>query len=90
MKWTLESVISQFPDWYRMNKGEWSEHSIIIRYGSDKWDYIDIGLYREPDTEGEIKGTYTLQGFDGEDVVICHTVEGLDALRYTMEKEGVI
>lgn len=87
---TFEDIIRQFPDWYRINKGEWSEHSILIHYGNDTNDYIDIGLYREPDSEGEIKGTYTLQGFDGDDVVICHTVEGLDALRYQMEKEGLI
>ena len=92
MNWTLESVISQFPDWYRMKGGDWSEHPIIIRYGKSGNNYIEIGLYREPedDLDEDIKGTYTLQGFDGDEVIFCHTVEGLDVLRYKMEKENLI
>ena len=90
MNWSFKSIISYFPDWYRINKGEWSEHSIIIQYGNNSNDYIDIGLYREPDSEGEIAGTYTLQGFDGDDVIICHMIEGLDELRNKMEREGLI
>jgi len=71
----LESITNQFPDWRTIEKGNWSAHSLLFWYTEE--DCIELGLYREPDSEGEIAGTYTLQGFDGDDVVICHTVVGL-------------
>ena len=61
-----------FPDWADMQPGEWSKYTI----SSDATDSVDIGLYREPlDDYDENSGTYTLQGFWGDDVIICQTVD---------------
>ena len=74
----LEKITKQFPDWKELEPGNWSAHSIFFQYGEDDIDSIEVGLYREPlDEDKEIAGTYTLQGFDGDDVIFCHTVVGL-------------
>lgn len=77
----LEEITEHFSDWKQMKPGTWSTHSMFFRYGENKTDFIEVGLYREPlypeETDKEIAGTYTLQGFDGDDVIFCHTVEGL-------------
>lgn len=83
MRETIESLLHYFTDWYRIEKGNWSEYPIILHYGLNAKDSIEIGLYREPDDSSEIDdlgGTYTLQIFDGDNVIFCHTVEGLDML----------
>ena len=60
-----------FIDWKELNPGEWSSHPIILRYGKGKWDYIEIGLYREPMEGNDYPGTYTLQTFNGEYTIDC-------------------
>ena len=61
-----------FPDWEELEPGTWSEHGMFIQYGKDKRDFIEIRLYREPKDDSEYSATYTLQGFDGDDVIFCH------------------
>jgi len=53
-----------------MEKGTWSKHPIILTYGCSPYEFIEIGLYREPDD-----GSYTLQGFNGDEVTFCVTVQ---------------
>lgn len=65
-----------FPDWDELEPGDWSAHGTIIQYDSDgKGMELEIGLYREPLDSGEYAGTYTLQIFDGDDVVFCRKVD---------------
>lgn len=75
----MQSIIQElFPDWEEMKPGEWSKCGKIIDYfdGYKDKDKIEIGLYREPlENDAEIAGTYTLQIFNGDDVVICCTVK---------------
>ena len=78
MEYRLEKITKQFSDWKELEPGNWSAHSIFFQYGEEGEDSIEVGLYREPlDEDKEIAGTYTLQGFDGDDVIFCHTVVGL-------------
>ena len=65
-------IMAVFPDWNELQPGTWSKYGIH----SDINDHIfEIGLYREPlDNYDEYSGTYTLQGFYYDDVIICHTV----------------
>ncbi len=63
-----------FPDWSELSYGEWSKCGRVFRYGSGEKDFIEIGLYREPLDNDEYAGTYTLQVFDGDTVIACHTV----------------
>ena len=65
-----QQIKKQFPDWEQMEKGTWSMHPIILTYGCSPYEYIEIGLYREPDD-----GSYTLQGFNGDEVTFCVTVQ---------------
>lgn len=70
-----ESVQALFPDWNTIVCGKWSEHGreLVCSDGSK----IEIGLYREPlkdDDEDEYAGTLTLHIFDGDDVILCKTV----------------
>lgn len=60
-----------FPDWEEIEEGSWSAYSIT----SDSTNEIEIGLYREPMDDPEFAGTYTLQGFWVDDVVLCQTVD---------------
>ncbi len=64
-----EQIKKQFPDWKTLTPGEWSKNPLILTYGCSPYEYIEIGLYREPD------GTYTLQGFNGEEVFFKVTVQ---------------
>lgn len=60
-----------FPDWAELQPGEWSMYAIT----SNGTNSLEIGLYREPlDDYDENSGTYTLQGFWYDDVIICQTV----------------
>lgn len=61
-------IKEMFPDWNDIEPGYWSRHTKLI-------GNVEIGLYREPlDTDEEIAGTLTLQIFDGDNVVVCKTV----------------
>ena len=64
-----------FPDWEEMKCGEWSKHGKTIRYGSGEWDFIEIGLYKEPSDGSETSESYTLHIFNGEEVAVCQTVD---------------
>ena len=68
----MNKITELFPDWNMMAPGNWSKHGIIIPC-KDKDRKVEIGLYREH--EGEYAGTYTLQIFSGDDVVVCETVD---------------
>ena len=70
-----EQIKKQFPDWKEMKPGEWSKHPIILTYGCSPYERIEIGLYREPEDNEEYAGTYTLQGFNGDEVVFCVMVQ---------------
>ena len=69
------SVKEMFPDWADMQPGSWSKNGKILRYGKDDNDFVEIGLYREPMNNEEYAGRYTLQIFDGDDVIFCKSVE---------------
>ena len=75
----MQKIIQDlFPDWEDIKPGEWSKHNKFIDYSGGYGDKgkIEIGLYREPLNEDkEISGTYTLQIFDRDDVIVCRTVE---------------
>ena len=67
-----------FPDWQSIPKGEWSKHGRIIQTaGPDK---VEIGLYREPDDNDEYAGTFTLQIFVNDNVVVCTQVLPKEAI----------
>lgn len=58
-----------FPDYAAISKGEWSKAGYIIQTSDDT--KVEIGLYREDDSDPDIAGTLTLQVFLGDDVVVC-------------------
>lgn len=80
-----DTVKEMFPDWADIKPGSWSEFGKILDYGLGH--SIEIGLYREPigelgrvatDEEAEdciYDGRYTLQIFDGDDVIFCADVD---------------
>ena len=68
-------VAECFPDWASIKPGEWSQHGKIIPYGKATNDRVEIGLYREPLDGEDYAGTYTLQIFDGDNVIFCRKVE---------------
>lgn len=70
-----QQIMKQFPDWEQMKKGTWSKHPIILTYGCSPYEYIEIGLYKEPDSNADYDGTYTLQGFNGDEVLFSVTVQ---------------
>lgn len=70
-----QQIMEQFPDWEQMKKGTWSKHPIILTYGRSTNEYIEIGLYREPESNIDYDGTYTLQGFNGDEVLFSVTVQ---------------
>lgn len=70
-----EQIKKQFKDWKTMKPGEWSNHPIVLHYGCSPYEYIEIGLYREPEDNDEYAGTYTLQGFNGDDVLFSVMVQ---------------
>ena len=64
-------VKEEFPDWETMKYGSWSQYGRILDTEKRKYE---VGLYREPmDDDEEYAGTYTLQVFDGDDVILCIT-----------------
>ena len=72
------NIKEMFPDWKNLDKGSWSEYAEIIEYGfnnnGDMCNKLEIGLYREPND-----GKYTLQIFNGDDVVVCEDCPELEA-----------
>lgn len=70
-----DSVKEMFPDWADMQPGSWSKNGKILQYGKDDNDFVEIGLYREPMNNEEDAGRYTLQFFDGDEVIFCKNVE---------------
>ena len=69
----VKSIEEMFPDWQEIPLGEWSKYGKIIAYVADK--KVEVGLYHEPLDSGEYADTYTLQIFDGDEVIFCHQVE---------------
>ena len=65
-----------FPDWKDMKPGEWSNGGIKVPYKEipGRQRAIEILLYREPEENEEYAGTYTLQVYEGSDVIFCETV----------------
>ena len=61
------NIKDYFPDWKSIDKNEWGDNT-IIEYGNNGNKFIEIGLYREED------GKYTLQIFNGDDVILCEDV----------------
>ena len=68
-----DSVKEMFPDWAEIEPGFWSEFSRRLTYGAGH--FLEIGLYREPMDSGEYAGRYTLQIFDGDEVIFCADVD---------------
>ena len=68
-----DSVKEMFPDWAEIEPGFWSEFSRRLTYGAGH--FLEIGLYREPMDSGEHAGRYTLQIFDGDEVIFCADVD---------------
>ena len=81
-----DSIKEMFPDWAEIEPGNWSKFGKFLKYGSGRYDVLEIGLYREPieelgrvatDEEAECgiyDGRYTLQIFNGDDVIFCADV----------------
>ena len=67
------SIKEMFPDWSQIEPGCWSHYNKVLQYSRSF--NVEIGLYREPMDGSEIAGTYTLQIFDGDDVICCRTVD---------------
>ena len=68
-----DSVKEMFPDWADMQPGSWSKNGKRLTYGEGH--FVEIGLYREPMDNTEYAGRYTLQIFDGDEVIFCQDVE---------------
>ena len=68
-----DSVKEMFPDWAGIEPGNWSTHHKVLTYGLGHT--LEIGLYREPMDSGEYAGRYTLQIFDGDEVIFCADVD---------------
>lgn len=66
-------VKEMFPDWADIEPGMWSIYSRRLTYGFGH--NLEIGLYREPLDSGEYAGRYTLQVFDGGEVIFCADVD---------------
>lgn len=60
-----------FPDWREMELGTWSKNGMVFNSDGVR---IEIGLYREPKESEELAGTYTLQVFYNDDVMLCVTI----------------
>ena len=72
----LSSIREFFSDWATIQPGSWSVNGRKLPYANDR--YVEIGLYREPADNGEYAGSYTLHIFDGDDVIFCQKVEGME------------
>jgi len=68
-----DSVKEMFPDWAEIEPGNWSTFGKFLKYGAGHT--LEIGLYREPMDNDEYVGRYTLQIFDGDDVIFCADVD---------------
>lgn len=68
-----DSVKEMFPDWAEIEPGNWSAYGKCLDYGASHT--LEIGLYREPMDNDEYAGRYTLQIFDGDDVIFCADVD---------------
>ena len=68
-----DSVKEMFPDWAEIEPGMWSVYSKCLTYGAGHT--LEIGLYREPLDNDEYAGRYTLQIFDGDEVIFCADVD---------------
>lgn len=55
---------------YDVKPGNWCIPLVNNVFNTPDGKDIEIGVYREPDD-----GTYTLQIFDGDDVVMCKTIK---------------
>ena len=64
-----------FHDMDQLAPGTWSKQGLIIRYGKHQNEYIEVGLYKEPISNDEYSGNYTLQVFNGDDVIFCRNIE---------------
>lgn len=70
-----KTVQELFPDWNIIPCGKWSEHGRVFTCADGT--NVEIGLYREPlkdNDEDEYAGTLTLHIFNGDDVILCKTV----------------
>lgn len=68
-----KDIMEMFPDWEKMEPGTWSEYGKLISYAGGH--VVEIGLFREPMENDEYAGTYTLQIYDGDEVIFCAKVE---------------
>lgn len=68
-----DSIKEMFPDWAKIQPGDWSEYGKILDYGAGH--FVEIGLYREPLDNDVYSGRYTLQIFDGDEVIFCADVD---------------
>ena len=66
-----DAIKEMFPDWEKMNPGEWSKHGKIMTTKDET--KLEIGLYKEPMND-EYPGSYTLQIFANDDVIFCESV----------------
>ena len=62
-----------FPDWASVPPGEWSDYGKRLCYAEGH--FIEIGLFHEPIDGDMYSGTYSLQLFDGDDVLFTAMVE---------------
>lgn len=69
------SVKEMFPDWGQMMPGTWSKYGQRLKYGEGH--FVDIELHRELLDSAEYAGRYTLQIFDGDEMIFYSDVEGL-------------
>lgn len=60
---------SLFPNWETTPKGEWCPPAQNNVFGN-----YEFGLYHEPDENTEYAGTYTLQLFCKDEVILCAMV----------------
>ena len=74
---TEEALRFLFPDIDKMKCGWWSDHfyecADCARTNTVQQRML-VGLYREPEGSGEYAGTFTLQGYIGDDVIFAKTV----------------
>lgn len=66
-----DNIKELFPDWKDLKPGAWSKFGKIIDCMDGPNARIEIGLYREPENNTEYPRHYTLQVFQGDEVVIC-------------------
>lgn len=67
------SIREFFPDWASVPPGEWSDYGKLLYYAEGH--FIEIGLFHEPIDGDMYSGTYSLQLFDGDEVLFTAMVE---------------